>query len=43
MILLHFTGVEKTRANIHTNDRDDCQSTENNQTDNNLDLNAEGK
>ena len=39
MILLNFIDIEKTRANIHINDRDDCQNTEKNKTD----LNAEGK
>ena len=43
MILLHSTGIEKTRANTHINDRDDCQSSEKNQSDNDKDLNAEGK
>ena len=43
MILLHFTGIEKTRANTHINDRDDCQSSEKNQSDNDKNLNAEGK
>ena len=43
MILLHSTGVEKTRANININNRDDCQSSEKNQSDNYKDLNAEGK
>ena len=39
MILLHSTGIEKTRANIHKNNRDDYQSYEKN----GMDLNAEGK
>ena len=43
IILLHSTGTEKTRANIHINNRDDCQSSENYQSDNDKDLNAEGK
>ena len=43
MILLHSTGIQKTRANIHINDRDDCQNTEKNQSDNDKHLNAEGK
>ena len=43
MILLYSTGTEKTRASIHLNDKDDCRSLENNQSDNDKDLNAEGK
>ena len=39
MILLHSTGIEKTRANIHINDRDVCQSSKKNEKD----LNAKGK
>ena len=39
MILLHSTGIESTRANIHINDRDECQSSEKN----GMDLNGEGK
>ena len=39
MILLHSTGIEKPRANIHINDRDVCQSSEKNE----IDLNAKGK
>ena len=43
MILLHSTDIEKTRANIHINDRDNCQNSKNNQSVNGKDLNAKGK
>ena len=43
MILLHSTDIEKARANIQTSNRDDSQSSEKNQSDNDMDLNAEGK
>ena len=39
MILLHSTEIQKTRANILINDRDDCQSSEKN----GMEIKAEGK
>ena len=43
IIRLHSTGTEKTRANIHINNRDDCQSSEKMLSDNDKHLNAGGK
>ena len=40
MILLHSTEIENTRASIHINDRDDCQSSEKMLSDNDKHSNA---